>query len=370
VKLSSTILALVSCVAACNATDHYVEIVDVQPVIEVEHLGATGEPPWDEILGSLRSHGPVHAIAFYGDHDPQVQQHHREILRYLGTPGTQLDYHTGCSMFHFAAGDSTDLVGRNFDNVFADLLVGWFYPPDGYPSITLFPLHLFGFDENVRFDSGNPAHRNLVLGAPRTSVEGMNEAGVSITLASLHRSPVSQVPGREPRFFLHLVREILDHAGSVEEAIAITERYNVFDNGRAIISHHMLVAGPGEESVVLEWRDGDMHVVRDGPQRQVVTNSDMLDVSQRARRENCPRYRRIAYTLDDLEKMDWRQGLDVLASASQEGGEYVIDGRRMLISTQWSAMFDLRAREILLCMHRDYGTVYRLRFPEFTDQGP
>jgi hypothetical protein len=350
--------------AGCAQAERYVEIIDVQPLVQLDLISADGEPPWDAILGSMTSFGPVHAMSFYGDFDDLVEIHHRELMRYLGTPGTQLEYHTGCSMFHFAAADTTDMVGRNYDNVATDLLAGWVFPEDGYASITLFPLKLFGFDNEHRFDSANRAHKNMILRAPVMSVEGMNEAGVTIMLASLGRREVDQAPDRKPRFFLHLVREILDHAGSVEQAIAIAGSYNLFDNGRTIMSHHILLAGPGEESVVLEWEDGVMNVVRDGPSRQIVTNSDMFNTSQPSRRQACPRYRRIASTLDDTESLDWKGGLDILASVSQKGGRYEIEGRSMYISTQWSAVFDLHAREVLLCMDREFTTVYRMGFPD------
>ena len=41
-----------------------------------------------------------------------------------------------------------------------------------------------------------------------------------------------------------------------------------------------------------------------------------------------------------------------------------IDGRRLRVSTQWSAVFDVESREALVCVHRDYSTVYRFRFPD------
>jgi hypothetical protein len=351
----------------CAQEERYVRTVDVAPNHVPEFVDASGEPPWDAILGSLTSEGPVHALSFYGDFDPYVARHGRELIRFLQEPDAHIRRSTYCSMFHFAAADTTDLVGRNYDNVATDLLLGWFYPPDGYRSITLFPLSELGFDADHPFDPANRAHRNLLLNAPQLSVEGMNEAGVTITLASLGRSEVEQIEGRQPRFLLHLVREILDHAGSVHEAVDIASRYNLFDNGRTIISHHVFLAGPDEGSVVLEWHDGRMQIVSDGPDLQVVTNSDLADTPEGTRRQACSRYRRIAKGLDGADSLDWRGGLDLLAGAAQHGRIYRIDDRTLRVSTQWSAIFDLERREVRLCMHGDYGTVYRMRL-EPTDR--
>lgn len=367
-RACSILVFLLVHLAGCVEGQRYVEVVDLQPVIDPRLITLEGQARWAAIRESMRSAGPVHAMTFYGDFDDLVEDHHRTLLRYLGSPGTQLEYRTGCSMFHAAGTGIGDLLGRNYDNVATDVLAGWFYPEDGYASITLVPLKLFGFDEEQRFDPGRRAHKNMVLNAAIHSVEGMNEAGVTITLASLDRREVTQDPDREPRFLLHLVREILDHAGSVEEAVALAGSYNLFDNGRTVISHHILIAGPGEESVVLEWHDGQMMVVRDDPSIQVVTNSDMWNVPQSTRRAACPRYQAIAETLDGVESMDWKDGLDILAAASQKGGRYEIDGYSMFVSTQWSAVFDLRARQILLCVDRDYATVYRMGFPDYSPE--
>ncbi len=197
----------------------------------------------------------------------------------------------------------------------------------------------------------------------------MNEKGVTVTLASLDRRTVEQLPDKEPRFLIHLVREILDHAADLDEAVKIASGYNVFDNGREIISHHIFVTDPQSGSVVLEWKDGRMHVVPDGENWQIVTNSDLLDVSEERRRGNCDRYNTIYKQLSGhVGPLQWTTAMDALGRAAQNNRLYVIEGRRLRISTQWSAVFDLGSKEALVCLHRDFETVYRFRFPERQDK--
>lgn len=351
--------------ASCEAPERYTTVVDVEPIVDYEVMGQSGDPNFPVMLASYQNHGPVHAMSYYGDFDEFVEQHHQQLLEYLSKPQAALEQRHDCSMFQYHHDAESSIVGRNFDNVFTDLLVGWFFPQRGYASIAFVPLFELGFNKENRFDLENPQHRQVLLNAPIVSIEGVNEHGVTVTLASLDRRKVKQMPDREPRFLIHLVREILDHAATVEEAVGIASRYNVFDNGREVISHHIFVAGPRSGSVVLEWKDGQMHVVPDGDHWQIVTNSELLAVSEQQRRRNCSRYETIYEQLSEqIGALPWTSGMDALARAAQDNRVYVLDGERRRISTQWSAIFDLQAKEVRVCLHRDFSKVYRFRFPE------
>ena len=147
-------------------------------------------------------------------------------------------------MFAHRTGRSTGLVGRNFDNRDTQVLAGWFYPTNGYASVALLPLSDLGYTPDDPFDPASEQNRRTLLYAPVMAIEGMNEKGVTVTLASLGRREVTLVPGRESRFLIHLVREILDQAASVNEAVSIAEKYNIFDNGAEVISHHIFLTDP------------------------------------------------------------------------------------------------------------------------------
>lgn len=358
------VAALVVLAGACSAPgQRYGTIVDVAPVVRPELIGAGGAPDFEAMVDSYTGHGPVHAMTYYGDFDLFVREHHELILQHFAANEAPAAGRRGCSMFRVTAPDGATLVGRNFDNETTDLLVGWFFPVRGFASIALVPMSDLGFGGDRPFDPEVPVHRQTLLNAPVASIEGMNEKGLTVTLASLGRRHVDQHPDREPRFLLHLVRQLLDHAADVEEAIALASGYDVFDNGPGIISHHVLVTDT-DDSVVLEWRDGSMHALREDLPRQVVTNSDLLDVAEADRRRRCGRYRRLATTFESLaEPLGWPGAMDALVSVAQRNHVYVIDGERLRVSTQWSVVFDPAAREALVCVHRRLGTVYRIRMP-------
>lgn len=355
------VFLVVGLLAGCEAGPRYGEIVTVTPQFDPAIIAA---PPRDSrernqaMLATFQAHDDLQAMTFFGDFDQAVQFQHHQLMQQFGATGGGTQ--RGCSMFEHRTGRESGLVGRNFDNRDSQVLVGWFYPQEGYASVALLPLADLGYTPDAPFDPDNEQHRKTLLYAPVMAIEGMNEKGVTVTLASLERRPVNQVPEREPRFLIHLVREILDHAGSVHEAVSIAEKYNVFDNGGDVISHHIFLADPRSGSAVLEWRDGVMHLVKDSGHWQVVTNSAMFEVPLEERRRNCARYAKLVKAMDRQdETMTWQQAMDALASAKQKNRTYHIDGRKLKVSTQWSAVFDTGRREVYLALAGDYRKIYR-----------
>ncbi len=357
-------ILLLLLLTGCDNQPRYTEIITVTPLLDP---AVVADPPYssrdrnDATLATFQTFDDLQVMTFFGDFDQMIQfQHHQFMRRFIGD-GSGTGPRRGCAMFEHRTGRAGGLVGRNFDNRDSRVMVGWFYPTAGFASVALVPLADLGYTPAEPFDPANGQHRKSLLYAPVMAIEGMNEKGVMVTLASLNRRPVTRDPTRESRFLIHLVREILDHAGSVHEAVSIAERYNVFDNGRDVISHHIFLADPHSGSAVLEWRDGMMHLVKDGGPWQVVTNSDLFDVPMADRRRSCDRYDTMCKEMMKQDKpLAWRQAMDVLAEVRQKNRTYEIDGERLKVSTQWSAVFDTGRREIHLTLAGDYGKVYRM----------
>lgn len=316
------------------------------------------------MLDSYQPQGPLHTLLLCGDFQQLMDIQHWGILMELDRrEATRPPHHHGCSMFQCRSGNSA-LLGRNFDHKFSEMLVAWCYPDSGYTSLGFIPLNQWGFTRENPFDAENPQHRRMLLMGPTATIEGMNSRGVTVTLASLGRQKVTLKPDRKPRFLIHLVREILDHAANLEEAIAIAQRYNIFDNGRDLISHHIFLADPESGSAVLEWQNGVMEVIRSGPHDQVVTNRPLFARSDNALRSSCRRYRTLAEALDrSTPGFAWQDALDALRQAAQHNATFIIEGERWRVSTQWSAVFDMTARQAYIAWGRDYKTVYRFTVP-------
>ena len=362
-----------SLVPACSS-ERYVETIEV--AFAPPPAGTlTAAEAQAAMLASYRRFGDLQVVTVAGDFDRLVAVQHCGLWQELGRR-EQLDPRH-CSMFEFRAPDGRRILGRNFDNKATELLVAYCVPDSGYASVGFVPLRELGFDETTPFDPGNELQRRRLLWAPVATCDGINERGVCVSLASLGRRPVTQDPDKASRFLLHLVREILDHAGSVDEATAIAGRYNVFDNGREVISHHIFIGDP-HGSVVLEWREGVMQVVPAdaGGATQIVTNSPLAGVDEDGRRDQCGRYRVLRRRLEEMSGREagregapgsplWQQGLDALAAAAQRKATYWIDGERWRVNTEWSAVFDLDAsRDVYICLRRQWGRVYRVAWPD------
>ncbi len=355
---------LLMLLAGCDDGARYTEIIAVKPQMD---KAVIADPPRtsrernEAILATFQAFGDLQTRSFFGDFDRIIEfQHHQLMGRFIGD-GSGAGPNRGCSMFAHRTGRDGGLVGRNYDNRDTQVMVGWFHPAVGYASVALVPLADLGYTPEEPFDPASAQHRKTLLYAPVMSIEGMNEKGVTVTLASLERRHVTQNPALESRFLIHLVREILDHAGSVHEAVSIAEQYNVFDNGGEVISHHIFLADPHSGSAVLEWRDGMMHLVKDTGDWQVVTNSDLFGVAVDERRQSCDRYDSLCKSMaQQAETMTWQDAMDALVKTRQKNKTQTIDGERLKVSTQWSAVFDMGERAVYLVLGENYREVYRV----------
>ena len=343
-----------------------------QPTVIIE-VATPATPPatltrdenFQFMLDSYGRTGELHTMTLCGNFQELVQVQHWGIMMDLERLGPHpAQRRTGCSMFQCRPDSGTTLLGRNFDHKYSELLAAWCYPDSGYASLCFIPMNQLGFTEQKRFEAEDPQQKRRLLSSPVTAIEGMNEKGVVITLASLEPQTLVADPAKEPRFLIHLVREILDHAGTLDQAVAIASRYNIFDNGRDIISHHIFLADPTGGSAVLEWKDGQMQVLPSGPNPQIVTNTPMINVPESNRRDSCRRYRTLANTLDQPGGgFGWQEGINALQRTAQYNVLFILEGERWRVSTQWSAVFDLARREVYVCLGRDFGTVYKLKGP-------
>jgi hypothetical protein len=233
-----TITVCLALLAALSCSgERYVEVIDVEPVIDSAALARSkGDTiDFESILGSFQAAGDLYTMTYHGDFDKMVEMHQGQIMMMLEAREQRAHDSLHCSMFSYYDDEGGALFGRNFDNVTdrsGDLLVGYFFPDEGYASIAFVPLMEFGFTPEEPFESGDTRNVRMLLNGPVVSIEGMNEKGVAVALASIDRRKVEQLDCRSPRYLILLIREILDHAADVDEAVAIASKYNVFDNGR------------------------------------------------------------------------------------------------------------------------------------------
>ena len=271
----------------------------------------------ERTLASLRKVDelPLYEMTYVGDYDPT-----------LGTSATTEATPFGCSLFVAAGDRSRPLFARNFDWEAHPALVLRTDPPDGYASISLVDIAYLGV-------GADPAGDRRLLNAPLLPFDGMNERGLAVGLAADDTATARPVPGRPTVGSVRILRLVLDTAATLDEAIAVFERYNLDFGGDAPL--HYLLADASGASAVVEFVDGTMRTAREGGAWRALTNVPVIGVPDRELRGD-RRYGMIAAALD-------RSGGAVDAPAALR----ILDAVRQP-HTRWSVTYGLRTGEVRL----------------------
>jgi hypothetical protein len=249
-----------------------------------------------------------------------------------------------CSLFA-ALGDPENLLyGRNFDWQFSPALLLFTEPPDGYASVSMVDLAYFGFEgERANQLTDLPLRERLaLLDTPRLPFDGMNEHGLVVGMAAVPPGQMRDDPDKPTVGSVRLIREMLDHARDVDEALALLDRYNVDTGGGPPI--HYLVADRSGHAALIEFYRGEQHVFHNEAPWHLATNFLRASVSDPA--GQCRRYDALDRRLVESEgRLSPQEAMDLLAQVAQEG-------------TQWSAVYDLTAGTVSVSMGRDFESVH------------
>jgi hypothetical protein len=305
----------------------------------------------DEIrtLKSLQKIDDLYMITYYGDYNERLDEINRKILDEGISSVKKLEGEEfECSLFAAFGNPDNLIYGRNFDNPDCGVLVGYYNPSDGYASIGFSRINDLGFEKDEDPTSVPIEKRKLLLNSAFFTPDGMNECGVAVALAALSGVKTNVDEKRKSIFITCLVREILDHAKNIEEAIEICKKYNVFDSSESIVSHHLLISDPSGKSAIAEYHGGEWKVMLNKKPWQVVTNSPLYDVPERKRILTCWRYKKASDLLKKTNgDVDWKAGMNILKSVSVKG-------------TQWSTICDMKNKEIFISLYRNYDDIKKV----------
>ncbi|MGS2615070.1 linear amide C-N hydrolase [Micromonospora sp. LZ34] len=307
-------VALALAVTACSAADP-----------EPGAPGATGTPiasrqdpgQVEQTLASLRRVDdlPLYEMTYVGAYDPTV-----------ATDASPTTKPFGCSLFVAAGDPGRPLFARNFDWDANPAMVLRTDPPDGYASISVVDMSYLGV-------GADPTNDRRLLNAPLLPFDGMNERGLAVGLAADDAARADRDPGKPTVGSVRILRLVLDQAATVDEAVAVFNRYNVdFDGGPPL---HYLIADATGASLVVEFTDGRMRVERGSGGWQALTNVPVAGVPEQRRRED-HRYGVIAEALSRSGGVaDAPAAFQILADVRQA-------------HTRWSVTYGLRSGEVRL----------------------
>jgi hypothetical protein len=300
-------------------------------------------------LGSLEQvdEYPLYTMRYYGVYTEAVSS--LEKARWAAASITQPGW--ACSLFTALGDTENRLYGRNFDWRYSPALLLFTDPPDGYASVSMVDIAYLipGSEVHALADLSLEACEPL-LEAPLWPFDGMNEHGLVVGMAAVPESQMPYDATKETIDSLGVIREMLDHARDVEEAVAILDHYNIaWDGGPAL---HYLIADASGRSILVEFYAGEMVLVpAPGKDQWHVATNHLRTLIEEGEPSGCWRYhtiyRRLAETGGSLAVGD---ALDLLADVAQE-------------NTQWSVVYDLSSGGVHVAMGQAYDDqhVFRLR---------
>src|SRR5215211_4612502 len=224
-------LSLIGLLYACNVSQ-----ATPMPVIPTASIVPTASHFSENESATLASltqvnDYPLYTMRYYGEYASRRTSSLPAITGAGPTPGW------ACSLFTVLLDDDHLLYGRNFDWQFSPAILLFTDPPDGYTSVSMVDMEYLGFSGQAVYHLTDVPLEELegLLDAPLIPFDGMNEHGLVIGMAAVPSGNMQVDPARKTIGSLGIMREILDHARDVDEAVSIIENYNIdFEGGPPI----------------------------------------------------------------------------------------------------------------------------------------
>ena len=252
-----------------------------------------------------------------------------------------------CSLFA-ALGDTGDKIyGRNFDWDMSPTMLLFTNPTDGYASVSMVDLEFIGIkpEASKNLTELPLAERTALLSAPSMPFDGMNEYGLTVGMAAVPgdiQENASYDPSRTTIGSIGIIRQVLDHARNVDEAVELFKRYNIDFRGGPLI--HYLIADPGGKAILVEFYMGEMKVLPNEAPWHLATNHFRCIATGDG---GCPRYRTISERLSATNgQLDQQAAMQLLSEVKQS-------------ITQWSSVYDMTNGEIQVAIAGEYNSIFK-----------
>jgi hypothetical protein len=289
----------------------------------------------------------------------QVDDHPLHVMRYYGPYTSDLLVRTGleeaiydrirqialpeaCTCFAGLSPESEKVFGRNFDWYDHPALLLFTDPPNGYASVSMVDTYYLGYQAG----RGPRIGRAALLLAPYLPFDGMNEAGLAVGMMAVPQAEGTREPDQVTIDSLRAIRVLLDYAGSTDEAISLLQEYNIVFPVTPI---HYLISDASGSSVVVEFIDGEMHVIANDQPWQVATNFLLAEVEPKGASSPCRRYNAAFQALATADgSVSETEAMAILEEVSAP-------------HTIWSAVYNLTTGDLGIAMDRDYAQVFTFR---------
>jgi hypothetical protein len=293
---------------------------------------------------------PLYTMRYYGEYDSFLTSG----LTASAEPGSPPAW--ACSLFTVLLGEDHLLYGRNFDWEFSPALLLFTDPPDGYSSVSMVDLAPSKINRETLLHLTDiplgEVERRELLYAPLVPYDGMNEHGLVIAMAAVPPGNMQADPSKKTIYSLGIIRQILDHARDVDEAVEIITGYNIdFTGGPPL---HYLIADARGKSVLVEFYRGEMHILKNEQPWHLATNFLRSSVED-PQDGHCWRYDQLNDRLNEKQGLlDSKAAMELLAEVAQD-------------RTQWSVVYQMARGEVSVAMGQDYANVHTFQISDYFD---
>ena len=260
-----------------------------------------------------------------------------------------------CSTFNAKTPEGNYIFGRNFDYKEAPCLVLWSKPEKGYRSMsvvdTTFFLH------GTKYMPLKNAKKPLrVMGAPYTSMDGINEKGLACGILEIKSKATKQNTGKKPIITTVALRAVLDKCATVDEAIDLFGSYDMQDS--LFINYHYQLADAEGNSAIIEYVDNKMNVIRQKKEEDnlLLTNFFLTPGGDNHDGRGYDRYEKIEKTLAETGGIITEDA--AMKLLSEVTLNYQHKTLKHQVITLWSSVYNCNEKTMLMCAGMDYSKKY------------
>ena len=247
-----------------------------------------------------------------------------------------------CSLFAALGDPEALLYGRGFDWEYSPAVLLFTDPPDGYASVSMVDVaYLVDAADAAALSELSLDQRRPLLQAPFWPFDGMNEHGLVVGMAAVYESQVPYDPQMETTGSLTIIRQLLDHARTVDEAVALMEQVNIDMEGGPPL--HYLIADRSGRAVLVEFYREMVVIPNDAPWHAATNH--LRVTADPAGPSGCPRYDAMRQRLTEAAgRLTVQDAMDILADVSAG-------------ITQWSIVYGVTGGDVHVAMGRQYDDV-------------
>ena len=292
-----------------------------------------------------------------------------------GSKGVNLTYDAGCSAFACPDASSGDfLMGRNFDfnhidkktneRIMIPLIAVHTAPAGGKKSVSFVDGQFVGYKSG--FFTDGVSDLSMLMALPYLLLDGINEDGFAVSVLKLDGKPTRQTEnaGNKKIFTTVAMRMLLDKVSTVNEAVTMLGKYNMWMDEDTTASYHFFMADATGDYAIVEYTNPDiqafpnkMEVLRGNDTLRYTTNfyvSPTMANTPNGFNSNHGKYRydilKSYLAKNNYQVASETEGMGLLKSVAQ-GPE---DSKLSTGFTQWSEIYNLSKKKVTMSILREF----------------